>query len=193
MTHLSSISSRARVLHAFAHLTVLLLVAAFAGCGNDSNDQAPGDPGGGGGPPGRGGLLEESSALVTTLSAGNFLPGLSEPARQALLLQAGAPVCDVAVYKIRYATVGGRDEATDASGALMVPGGIADRCRGGRPIVLLCARHVDGKDFRPDAPRRRGERRGPVPGGVLRRAGIHRRGAELRGLRHVLAALRTRT
>ncbi len=136
MTHLSSISSRARAWHAFAHLTVLLLVAAFAGCGNDSNDQAPGDPGGGGGPPGRGRLLENSPALVTTLSAGNFLPGLSEPARQALLLQAGAPVCDVAVYKIRYATVGGRDEATDASGALMVPGGIADRCRGGRPIVL---------------------------------------------------------
>jgi hypothetical protein len=115
---------------------VLLLVASCAGCSNNSDKQNPGDAGGGGGTPGRGALLENPPALVTTLSAANFLSGLSDPERQVLLAQAGTPVCDVAVYKIRYATVGGRNEATDASGALMVPGGIMDRCRGGRPVVL---------------------------------------------------------
>jgi len=48
----------------------------------------------------------------------------------------GMPSCGVRVYKFRYATIGGRGEATDASGALMVPAGAAARCRAGRPIVL---------------------------------------------------------
>lgn len=48
----------------------------------------------------------------------------------------GKPVCDVRVYKFSYATVGGEGEATDASGALMVPSGNAVRCHGPRPVVL---------------------------------------------------------
>jgi len=48
----------------------------------------------------------------------------------------GEPVCDVIVHKFVYATVGGRGEATDASGALMVPRGAAAQCRGSRPILL---------------------------------------------------------
>ncbi len=48
----------------------------------------------------------------------------------------GKPVCGVRVYKFSYATVGGEGEATDASGALMVPSGNAARCHGARPVVL---------------------------------------------------------
>jgi hypothetical protein len=119
-----------------ARCATLLLAASVAACdGGSDDDEMPGDPGGGN-TPGPGELLDDPPALVTSLSAGNFLPGLDEPLRQALLLQAGTPICDVAVYKVRYATVGTGNEATDASGALMVPAGTNDRCRGGRPIVL---------------------------------------------------------
>jgi hypothetical protein len=45
-------------------------------------------------------------------------------------------VCDVAVYHLRYATVGGTDEATTATAALMVPIGLDASCKGPRPIVL---------------------------------------------------------
>jgi poly(3-hydroxybutyrate) depolymerase len=38
--------------------------------------------------------------------------------------------------KFTYATAGGEGEATDASGALMVPTGTAPQCTGPRPIVL---------------------------------------------------------
>jgi len=48
----------------------------------------------------------------------------------------GAPVCGVRVYKFSYATVGGEGDATDASGALMVPSGNAAQCHGARPVVL---------------------------------------------------------
>lgn len=56
--------------------------------------------------------------------------------RPTLTAMIGAPACGVRVYKFVYSTVGGRGEATDASGALMVPTGSAARCRGPRPIVL---------------------------------------------------------
>ena len=48
----------------------------------------------------------------------------------------GKPLCGVRVYKFVYATVGGRGEATNASGALMVPTGTAAQCRGPRSIIL---------------------------------------------------------
>lgn len=56
--------------------------------------------------------------------------------RRTLQTLIGAPVCGVRVYKFLYATIGGRGEPTDASGALMVPMGKSAECRGPRPIVL---------------------------------------------------------
>ncbi len=46
------------------------------------------------------------------------------------------PVCGVTVSKFEYATVGGEEEATNASAALMTPTGAAPQCHGSRPIVL---------------------------------------------------------
>lgn len=46
------------------------------------------------------------------------------------------PICGVRVYKFVYATIGGQGEATDASGALMVPTGTAAQCHGPRSIIL---------------------------------------------------------
>ncbi|HEY1724947.1 MAG TPA: prolyl oligopeptidase family serine peptidase [Steroidobacteraceae bacterium] len=53
-----------------------------------------------------------------------------------VLAISGGPLCDVDVYHIEYNTVGGANESTTASGALMVPGGTAPSCQGARPIVL---------------------------------------------------------
>jgi hypothetical protein len=38
---------------------------------------------------------------------------------QQLLAISGEPLCDVAVHRIRYATVGGANEATSASGTMI--------------------------------------------------------------------------
>jgi acetyl esterase/lipase len=52
-----------------------------------------------------------------------------------LLLVAGAPACGVDFYYIKFWTVGGASEATESSGALMVPTGGAG-CSGPRPVLL---------------------------------------------------------
>ena len=90
-------------------------------------------------PPGaalRGTLVQNPAQLVETLAAGDLLLQLSGQANQSLLDLSGAPLCDIAVYHLEYNTVGGRDEPTAASGALMVPTGVDARCRGARPMLL---------------------------------------------------------
>jgi len=59
-----------------------------------------------------------------------LLLALNALANQQLLAISGTPLCDIAVYNIRYATVGGANEATTASGAMMVPLGSDPDCRG---------------------------------------------------------------
>ena len=70
-----------------------------------------------------------STAQLDTLLTTRY----PDPQAQALV---GTPVCGVQVVKFTYATVGGEGEATNASGALMVPTGAAPQCSGPRPIVL---------------------------------------------------------
>ncbi|MGB8327905.1 MAG: hypothetical protein WCE48_10045, partial [Steroidobacteraceae bacterium] len=85
--------------------------------------------------PARGTLLQNPPEL-TTVTAPELLLRLGAAVNQQLLALAGAPLCDVAVFHIRYQTVGGANEPTTASGALMVPTGTSSQCRGARPIVL---------------------------------------------------------
>ena len=56
------------------------------------------------------------------------LPGFSQIA--------GAPKCSITSYHIKYRTVGGKGEATDASAAIMVPSGTDAVCSGARPVLL---------------------------------------------------------
>jgi pimeloyl-ACP methyl ester carboxylesterase len=86
--------------------------------------------------PVRGQLLQNPPELVSTVTAPALLLALNALANQQLLAISGTPLCDVAVHRIRYATVGGANEATTASGALMVPLGGDAHCRGARPILL---------------------------------------------------------
>lgn len=117
-------------------MAAALLVAACGG-------------GGGGDPfgtqiakPERGQLMQSPPALVTSLTAAGFKTSLSASASGQGLLQlstgstTGDLPCGVDVQYIKYGTVGGAGEQTDASGALMVPTGTDPKCTGARPIVL---------------------------------------------------------
>jgi predicted esterase len=83
-------------------------------------------------------LISRKADTVAALSANDLRALLRKDFANQQMLQRliRAPVCGLRVYKFRYATIGGEGEATDASGALMVPTGSAPECRGRRPIVL---------------------------------------------------------
>jgi hypothetical protein len=115
-------------------LSVCVLAAwVLAGCG-----------GGGGGlgssgtsaPPARGTLLQTPPQLLSTVTASTLLTELNLASNAQLLTLSGAPVCDILTYHIEYETVGGANEPTTASAALMVPTGLGANCTGGRPILL---------------------------------------------------------
>ena len=84
----------------------------------------------------RGTLLQSPPELLSTVTAPALLLELNTAANQQLLSLSGDPVCDVLVYHIEYTTVGGANEATTASAALMVPTGLGADCTGARPILL---------------------------------------------------------
>lgn len=112
---------------------VFLASLLLAGCGGGNNpDMAPG----GSASPPRGTLLQSPPTLLSTLTAPSLLLELNLAVNQPLLAQSGVPVCDILMYDISYATVGGANEATTASAALMVPSGFGANCTGARPIVL---------------------------------------------------------
>ena len=117
-------------------LVTAVAVLAAAACSN-SNDEDDDDDGDGGGSSfERGVLVQSPPVLVAKVSAGDLLSDSGDPLQQALLLQAGSPVCDVVIHRIEYTSVGGANEETRATGALMVPSGTATKCSGARPIVL---------------------------------------------------------
>jgi len=115
------------------HVIAIPLLAAvlLAACGgsNPGSDVVVANPV-------HGQLLQNPPELVSTVTAPALLLALNALANQRLLAISGTPLCDIAVHRIRYATVGGANEATTASGALMVPLGSDAVCRGARPILL---------------------------------------------------------
>ena len=111
-------------MHRRAILLVLFAASALTACGAGGN--GPGSPS----PvvPGRGTLLQNPPILLSTESVALLLSKLGGSSYQQLLALSGVPLCDIQIYQIRYATVGGASEATTASGALMVPSGVDARC-----------------------------------------------------------------
>jgi acetyl esterase/lipase len=74
---------------------------------------------------------------IASLTAAAFRAELAASSSGAqLLLITGAPSCGVDFYYVKFWTVGGAAEATESSGALMVPTGAAPACSGARPVVL---------------------------------------------------------
>jgi hypothetical protein len=132
MSQLSRTSRRARV---WLPCLASALALGLGGCGADSTS---GTTNPSSGPEAtRGSLIHDPPLRIASLDAATFGAELAASASGAQLLQvAGTPACGVDFYYMQYNTVGGKGEATTASGALMVPTGTAAQCSGGRPIVL---------------------------------------------------------
>ncbi len=110
----------------------------LAACGGSDHD---------GTSPARGDLLQNPPPRTAFFSAGDFTAKLNASASgRNVLAVAGAPKCGVEVQYIKYVTVGGADESTDASGALMTPSGGAG-CTGSRPVVLYAHGTTTVKSF----------------------------------------------
>ena len=95
--------------------------------------------------PPRGTLLSGPTLVPINLPGGASIDTM-EPSVLRTILQraqhgvlmpiAGDPHCNITVYSIRYQTIGGRGEPTDASGVIMVPGSNDKLCVGPRPVLL---------------------------------------------------------
>jgi len=82
-------------------------------------------------------LAENPPFRIASLNAATFQAELAGTSSGAQLLQiTGPPSCGVDFYYVKFWTVGGAGEATESSGALMVPTGAAPACSGPRPMVL---------------------------------------------------------
>jgi hypothetical protein len=101
-------------------------------------------------------LIQSPPATIYSLTAAGFTSSLNaKPSGQSLLQLTGAPACGVDIQYIKYGTVGGAGEKTDASGALMVPTGSDPKCTGARPIVLYAhgtniSKHFNLAEFADD-------------------------------------------
>ncbi len=100
-------------LHVLTAVAAASLLAACGGGGSD-NDR---------------GALKETPQTAASLTAAQIDAGTSTSGLQTLT---GKAKCDVRVVAINYATVGVNGENTNASGALLVPGGA---CTGPFPLV----------------------------------------------------------
>ncbi|WER47348.1 prolyl oligopeptidase family serine peptidase [Cupriavidus sp. WKF15] len=82
----------------------------------------------------RGRLLDQTTTL--RVSAGELakLLGSTDAGRQ-LMQVAGTPACALEIVYFRYGTIGGANEITNASAALMIPSG-EPACSGPRPTML---------------------------------------------------------
>ena len=106
--------------------------ALLAGCGGSSSQSSPVATA-----TTRGTLADNPPLRIASLDASTFTAKLGATTSGANLLQvAGKPICGVDFYYIKYWTVGGANEVTESSGALMIPTGAAPACSGPRPILL---------------------------------------------------------
>lgn len=108
-----------------AALGAVLLVACNDGGGGTSANPSTAE----------GTLAYNPPFRIASLTAAALTAQLGASASgQQLLSLAGTPKCGVDFHLIQYTTVGGAGEATNASGALMIPTG-GTGCGGKRPIV----------------------------------------------------------
>jgi hypothetical protein len=132
---MSQLSRKSRPAGAWLLCLTGAVALALSGCGADSTSGTTNPSTGADAT--RGSLIHDPPLRIASLDAATFGAELAASASGAQLLQvAGTPTCGVDFYYLQYNTVGGKGEATTASGALMVPTGSAPQCSGGRPIVL---------------------------------------------------------
>lgn len=107
----------------FFRLSCIAAAAALVAACGGSDDPARGD-------------LLETPATLTTLTAAQIDAATAASGLQPIT---GKAQCDVKVVGLNYATVGVRNENTNASGVLLVPAG---RCTGATALVA----HAKGSD-----------------------------------------------
>ena len=86
-------------------------------------------------PPNQVPIPQADGSALKTLDPASFAKSL-EAARPGTTLVTGTPKCSISIYHMQYGTVGGKGEATDATGAIMVPSGTDAACTGPRPVLL---------------------------------------------------------
>ncbi|MES2261123.1 MAG: lipase family protein [Pseudomonadota bacterium] len=67
--------------------------------------------------------------------------------RDGLLKITGEPRCAIGIQAIRYQTVGGHGEPTDAGAVIMLPSGSHPQCTGARPVLLYAHGTVLDRSF----------------------------------------------
>ncbi|MBN8755058.1 MULTISPECIES: alpha/beta hydrolase family protein [Variovorax] len=123
---------------AFALAGAALLLTACGGGGDGGGIGFGGLlPGGGGGDTGRGSVVSGPPTQTANLTATQLNASLQASDQGKALLQvAGAPKCGIDLRYMEYRTIGGKNEATNATAAIMVPTGSDVACSGARPVVL---------------------------------------------------------
>jgi len=119
----------------------LLAMAVLAGCGGsdgsgpivNSDTQTRGTLVAS--PPNRVPIPQPDGTYAATLPPAQFAQML-EAVQPGLTKITGTPKCAISLYYMKYVTTGGAGEATDATGAIMVPSGVDPACSGPRPVVL---------------------------------------------------------
>ncbi|MDE2429251.1 MAG: prolyl oligopeptidase family serine peptidase [Burkholderiales bacterium] len=80
-------------------------------------------------------IPQATGPAVTKLAPAVF-KAMLESAQPGFTQVTGVPKCEITTYYMKYTTVGGANEATDATGAIMVPSGSDPACSGPRPVLL---------------------------------------------------------
>jgi len=115
---------------------VSLAAAVLSACGG-SNDVASG-PAVDSSNTARGSIVANPPPMLASFaSAADFTAALNASATgRGLLAIAGAPKCGINFHYMEYNTIGGQNEATNATGGIMVPTGSNPACTGARPVLL---------------------------------------------------------
>lgn len=129
-------------------LAGLLLLSACGGGASSGSGTSPAMGGGSPPPPTEGQLVTSPPTKVASYGTSDLLSMLGvDSVGKQLITIAYSPVCSIDVYQIQYQTVGGKGEATTASGALMVPTSGGSSCQGPRPIVVYAHGTNPSKTF----------------------------------------------
>lgn len=127
-------------------LPVLFVVTWLSACGNGDDEEMP-PPSGSGTVPARADLVSPPTK-VGSYSANDVLARVAPSLNGELILNlAGSPTCGIDVYSFHYHTLGGANEATTASSALLTPTGADPACHGPRPLVVYAHGTSTNRNF----------------------------------------------